>query len=92
MKKQKRRKATSPRFRQILRPRIYREQDIAPSQVKVNIHIRLDADIVGYFKEKANQEGSKYQTLINQFLREKIFKQRNLEDRVDHIEQQLGIH
>jgi uncharacterized protein (DUF4415 family) len=92
MSKQRRRKATSNRFRRIMRPRIYREEDIALSNTKVNIHIRLDADIVSYFKERAMQEGSKYQALINKHLRETVFKQRNLENRLELIEQRLGMH
>lgn len=92
MKKQKNVRATSSRFRKIPRPRIYREQDIAPSNAKVNIHIRLDADILSYFKEKAAQEGGKYQTLINQYLRETIFKRRDLEDRLELIERRLAMH
>ena len=91
MKKQKITKATSSRFRQISHPRIYREQDVAMSNVKVDVHIRLDGDVVSYFKEKAKHEGGKYQTLINQYLRAAIFKQRNFEDRLDHIEQRLGM-
>jgi len=91
MKEQKRRKATSSRFRQIPHPRVYGDHDVELSSVKINVHIRLDGDVVSYFKEKAKQEGSKYQTLMNQYLRTAIFKQRNLEDRLDHIEQRLGI-
>ena len=89
MRKPKKKKATSGRFRQIPRPRIYQEEDI--SNVKINVHIRLDGDVVNYFKEKAKQEGGKYQTLINQYLRAAISKQRNFEDRLDHIEQRLGM-
>jgi uncharacterized protein (DUF4415 family) len=92
MTKRKKSKGTSSRFRQIPRPHIYREEDIGLSNAKVNIHIRLDADVVSYFKEKARQEGGKYQTLINQHLRETIFKQRKLEDRLQLIEQRLGMH
>ena len=44
---------------------------------------------MNYFKEKAKKEGGKYQTLINQYLRAAIVKQRNLEDRLDNIEQRL---
>ena len=91
MRKQKRRKATSSRFRQIPRSRTYREEDIAMSNVKINVHIRLDGDVLNYFKEKAKEEGGKYQTLINQYLRAAIVKQRNLEDRLDNIEQRLGM-
>jgi uncharacterized protein (DUF4415 family) len=91
MRKQKKKKATSSRFRQIVRPRTYREEDIAMSNVKIDVHIRLDGDVVSYFKERAKQEGGKYQTLINQYLRAAIFKQRSFEDRLDHIEQRLGM-
>lgn len=91
MRKQKKKKATGSRFRQISRPRTYREEDIAMSNVKINVHIRLDGDVVKYFKEKAKQEGSKYQSLINQYLRTAIFKQRSFEDRLHHIEQRLGM-
>ena len=85
-------KKSSPRFREIAHPKIYAERDIALSNVKVNIHIRLDADIVNHFKEKAEREGGKYQALINQHLRETIFKERNLEGRLRQIEERLGIH
>ena len=61
------------------------------SNVKINVHIRLDADVSNYFKEKAKEEGGKYQMLINQYLRAAIFKPRNVEDRLDHIEQRLGM-
>jgi uncharacterized protein (DUF4415 family) len=61
------------------------------SNVKINVHIRLDGDVLNYFKEKAKEEGGKYQTLINQYLRAAIVKQRNLEDRLDNIEQRLGM-
>lgn len=92
MSKQRTRKRTSPRFRQVSKPHIYTEQDITLSNAKVNIHIRLDADIVSYFKEKAKQEGGRYQSLINQHLRETVLKERNLESRLQRIEEQLGIN
>ena len=79
------------RFRVIPRPRIYRDEEISLSNAKVNIHIRLDADIVGYFKEKAIREGGKYQSLINQHLRETVFMERNLEKRLQRVEERLGI-
>lgn len=92
MSKQTKRPKSSPRFRKITRPNIFDDRDIALSGAKVNVHIRLDADLVAYFKEKAKQEGGKYQSLINQHLRETVFKERKLEDRVQRIEQQLGIN
>lgn len=90
MKKLGGRKNTS-RFRPLIRPRIYSENELALSNVKVNIHIRLDADIVRYFKEKAAREGGKYQSLINQHLRETLWPKQNLEHRVRQIEEHLGL-
>ena len=92
MRKPKKKKNTSSRFRSIQHPRSYREEEIGLSNGKVNIHIRLDADIVNYFKERAAEEGGKYQTLINQHLRESVFKQNKLEDRLKLVEQRLGMH
>jgi len=91
MSKPRKKKAGS-RFREVTQPRIYEERDIALSNAKVDIHIRLDADLVAYFKERANREGNKYQSLINQHLRETVFKERNLEGRLQRIEEQLGIN
>ena len=91
MSKQRNRNKGKARFRVIPRPRIYREEEINLSNAKVNIHIRLDADIVRYFKEKAIREGGKYQPLINQHLRETVFNERNLENRLQRVEEQLGI-
>ena len=90
MRKPSARKSTN-RFRPIARPRIYTEDEIALSNVKVNIHIRLDADVIRYFKEKAAREGGKYQSLINQHLRETLWPKHDLEHRVQRIEERLGL-
>ena len=92
MSKQRNRKRASARFRKVPRPHIYEEQEIALSNAKVDIHIRLDADLVSYFKEKARREGGKYQTLINQHLRETVYREQDVEGRLQRIEEQLGIH
>lgn len=92
MSRQVNRKGASARFRKVPRPHIYKEQEISLSNAKVNIHIRLDADLVSYFKEKARREGGKYQTLINQHLRETVYKEQDLQGRVQRIEERLGIH
>lgn len=44
------------------------------SGIKLPVSIRLDAEIIDYFKEKAGEKDckSKYQTLINDALREHI--------------------
>ena len=92
MSKRKVKKRTSSRFRVVSKPHVYTEHDIALSHAKVNIHIRLDADIVSYFKEKAKQEGGRYQSLINQHLRESVLKERTIENRLQRIEDRLHIN
>lgn len=51
---------------------ILKEEDFAPENVKERISIMLDQDILDFFREKAAREGSKYQTLINSYLRKTI--------------------
>jgi uncharacterized protein (DUF4415 family) len=82
-------KRANTRFRRVAHPRIYKPEELSLSNVKVNIHIRLDADILNHFKAKAAREGKKYQSLINQHLRETALKEESLESRVRRIEEQL---
>ena len=84
-------KKSTERFRKVANPQIFTEEEISLSNAKVNIHIRLDADVVDYFKKKAAQEGGKYQTLINQHLRETLWPKQNLEHRVRLIEERLRL-
>jgi uncharacterized protein (DUF4415 family) len=43
---------------------------VEPHNIKVRISIKLDADVLAYFKEQAQQPGAlPYQTRINQTLR-----------------------
>jgi uncharacterized protein (DUF4415 family) len=44
---------------------------------KTRITIRLDEDIIGWFRQQVEQQGGgNYQTMINQALREYIYLQR----------------
>jgi uncharacterized protein (DUF4415 family) len=46
---------------------------VAPDPDKVRITIRLDEDVIGWFREQVNAAGGgNYQTLINKALREYI--------------------
>lgn len=46
---------------------------LEPRNIKVHISIKLDADVIEYFKRRARQPGAPpYQTQINQILREVI--------------------
>ncbi len=48
---------------------------IPPDPKKVRITIRLDADIISYFKEQVHKAGGgNYQTMINDALREYLGK------------------
>jgi uncharacterized protein (DUF4415 family) len=48
---------------------------IQPDPNKVRITIRLDADIVEYFKEQVHKAGGgNYQTMINEALRQYLVK------------------
>jgi uncharacterized protein (DUF4415 family) len=52
-----------------------RRPAIPPDPNKVRITIRLDADIVEYFKEKVHKAGGgNYQTMINSALRQHLDK------------------
>ena len=47
-------------------------------QLKKQITIRLDADVVEYFKELASKEDIPYQNLINLYLKDCMKQQRRL--------------
>ena len=50
-------------------------REIPPS--KIRITIRLDADVINWFKEQVHQAGGgNYQTLLNEALREHISRQK----------------
>jgi predicted DNA binding CopG/RHH family protein len=47
--------------------------------LKKQVTINLDENVIIYFKEKADQTGIPYQTLINLYLRDCVTNNRNLE-------------
>ena len=52
---------------------------IAPDPNKLRITIRLDADIVAYFKDQVHKAGGgNYQTMINSALRQYLDKKQDL--------------
>ena len=54
---------------------------VKPSSNKTRITIRIDTDILNWFREQVNKQGGgNYQTLINEALREhKNYKENDLE-------------
>lgn len=66
------------------------DSEFDPKNVKERITIFLDQDIVDSFRERAESQGSKYQTLINQALREHLQKP-SLEKRLERVEKKLKL-
>lgn len=65
------------------------DEDFDKAHAKERITIWLDEEVVDAFRERANQEGSKYQALINQALKEAI-KKPSLLERIERLEKKLG--
>jgi len=76
-------------WRRAQNPRIFSEEELQPRNAKVDIHMKLDADIVEYFRDLANRMGKGYQTLLNDHLRRSVFEEHDLEGRVQKIEKAL---
>ena len=60
----------------------------SPSHAKIRISIMIDGDVLQAFKEKAETERIKYQTLINQNLRDVAFGSKvvSIEKRLQRLE------
>lgn len=62
------------------------------TQVKVRITTYLDHDLIDILKKLAQKKDGKYQTLLNEVLRESLTGQHpygNLVERIDRLEQQV---
>jgi uncharacterized protein (DUF4415 family) len=66
------------------------QEDLDPKNAKERLSIWIDESIVDAFRERAKAENTKYQTLMNQALREFIEKP-SLAQRVERIEKQLKL-
>ena len=57
-------------------------------QIKVRITTHLDQDVLDSIRELAEESGSKYQTILNQILRDYLFgKKEGLIARIEKLEQ-----
>lgn len=81
----KREKIPDPyKMKRVDGPRLTREQ---LAKAKVRITTYLDDDVVTEVKKIAKDAGGKYQTILNQFLRDYIFgKKKGLVARIDRLE------
>jgi uncharacterized protein (DUF4415 family) len=64
--------------------------EFSPAHAKERISIWIDEWVVDAFRERARAQGAKYQTLVNEALRESV-KKPSLVARVEVIESKLGI-
>jgi len=62
------------------------ESDLDPKNHKVRITSFIDGDILVELKARAEQQGTKYQTLLNQILRQALKDSANMADRLKKLE------
>jgi hypothetical protein len=70
------------------------EGDYDPKDVKVKVTVYIDGDIVDQLRDRAKQEGLKYQPYINKLLRQAVAEKPLLEeiqDRLVALEENVGI-
>lgn len=60
-----------------------------PKKAKERITIWLDEEVLDGFRKRAKAEGTGYQTLVNQALRE-AYRRPSLVERVERLEKKLG--
>jgi predicted DNA binding CopG/RHH family protein len=65
------------------------EKDFERENIKERITIWIDESTLDAFRERAKEEGSKYQALINQALQEAI-KKPSLLQRIERLEKKIG--
>jgi uncharacterized protein (DUF4415 family) len=65
------------------------DKDFEGQNIKERITIWIDESTLDAFRERAKEEGSKYQALINQALQEAI-KKPSLIQRIERLEQKIG--
>lgn len=68
------------------------EEDILPSNTKVRISMMIDGDVLEAAKAHAKAHSAKYQTVINDFLRQKFLESSNsLESRIQNLEKSIQL-
>jgi len=72
------------------------DEDFEPKNIKVRINTYIDLDVIDALKKEAKRNGEKYQTLLNQKLREivlddKITTIKDIERRLKKVENLLKV-
>ena len=63
------------------------ESDLDPKNHKVRITSFIDGDILAELKARAEQQGTKYQTLLNQLLRQALKDSASMVERLKKLEE-----
>ena len=63
------------------------EGDLDPKNHKVRITSFIDGDILVELKARAEQQGTKYQTLLNQLLRQALRDSASMAERLKRLEE-----
>jgi uncharacterized protein (DUF4415 family) len=63
------------------------DSDLDPKNHKVRITSFIDGDILAELKTRAVQQGTKYQTLLNQLLRQALKDSASMAERVKKLEE-----
>lgn len=63
------------------------ENDLDPKNHKVRITSFIDGDILVELKARADQQGTKYQTLLNQLLRQALKDSKSVAERLQKLEE-----
>ena len=66
------------------------QEDIDPKNAKERLSIWVDEEVVNGFRKRAMDQNTKYQTLMNQALREFLSKP-SLVERIEKLEKTLNI-
>ena len=76
------------KFKRVSPDRVASKEDLHPSNTKVQITIKLDLDVLNYFKERAaDARAAPYQTQINNELRSVMEREKTVADK--NIKEQL---
>lgn len=67
------------------------EDEFSREKTKVRITTFLDLDVLTELKKRAASSGWKYQTLLNQMVRESLFKEKSIEHDLNRIKRRLSV-
>ena len=67
------------------------DDEFAPKNVKVRITTFIDKDVLDMLKKEAAISGKKYQTLLNEKLREAVFEEQSIKYSLEKLDQRLSV-